>query len=362
MEKNGAQPLYLQIKNDILQAIESGKIRVGDKLMSENEMLRHYGVGRMTVRSALAELVAEGCIKKEQGLGSFCVGLPRKERRLNIDVLVNSGDTYFVPYLLKGISEVLEKNNCNLLLHDTRNSAAQTAKLLRDIRANGPDGVLLQHPSFGSEEEWLQLRQSLTLCQAGTPLLMMLGGEGLPCTASLTIDDSYGARTAARYLLDCGHRRILGLFHRPEFYSKARVDAMQEVFGSRADVQLFMIEGEQPYEPELLQLLRREKITAIQCYNDRLAAECIRLLAENGYRVPEDLSVIGYDNTELSMHTVPPMTTVSHPKDHLGYDAAQMLLTIIRSGESAGQGDVLYRPELVIRRSVRDLTKQGGKA
>ena len=129
IDRSNFEPLYLQVKKDIIEKIEDGRIQIGDKLMSENEMLQYYGVGRVTIRSALAELVAEGCVRKEHGLGSFCVAYPKKQR-LNIDVLVDSASIYFTPYVLKGISRVLEQNNCNLLLHDTGNSAAQIKQQL----------------------------------------------------------------------------------------------------------------------------------------------------------------------------------------------------------------------------------------
>jgi putative Holliday junction resolvase len=77
IDRTSFEPLYIQVKKDILSAIENGTIRAGEKLKSENEMLQYYGVGRMTIRAALSELTAEGIVRKEQGRGSFCVGLPQ---------------------------------------------------------------------------------------------------------------------------------------------------------------------------------------------------------------------------------------------------------------------------------------------
>ena len=79
IDRNSFDPLYVQVKNHITSAIESGEIKIGDKLMSENEMLKFYGVGRVTIRNALSELVAEGCLRKEQGLGTFSATLSAHE-------------------------------------------------------------------------------------------------------------------------------------------------------------------------------------------------------------------------------------------------------------------------------------------
>ena len=95
VDRNSFEPLYFQVKRDIQEQILSGKIKIGDKLMSESEMICYYNVGRVTIRNALAELVSSGCLRKEQGLGTFCVALPRMEDRKNIDVLLNTGDRIF---------------------------------------------------------------------------------------------------------------------------------------------------------------------------------------------------------------------------------------------------------------------------
>lgn len=71
IDRKSFEPMYQQIKRDIEQQILSGQIKIGDKLMSETEMLEHYHVARMTVRAALTELVNNGCLAKERGRGTF---------------------------------------------------------------------------------------------------------------------------------------------------------------------------------------------------------------------------------------------------------------------------------------------------
>ena len=113
VDRRNPVPLYIQVKNHIISEIEKGNIRIGDKLMSETKMQQFYGVTRPTIRAALAGLVAEGCLRKEHGLGTFCVAYPQKERFVNVDVITNQSDSYFYPYVLKGVSQVFEKNKCS---------------------------------------------------------------------------------------------------------------------------------------------------------------------------------------------------------------------------------------------------------
>ena len=104
-EKN--KPVYMQIADMIREQIETGEIKPGDKLMSENEMTKAYGVARLTVREALGVLVNEGFLEKKHGKGTFC---KMSRRGLSIDVLLDMNDFYFIPYYVRSISAVLDKN------------------------------------------------------------------------------------------------------------------------------------------------------------------------------------------------------------------------------------------------------------
>lgn len=358
LERNGIDPLYLQVKKEILAQIEDGRIRIGDKLMSENKMMDYYNVSRMTVRSALSELVSEGVLRKEQGLGSFCVGLPQKERPLNVDILVNCDDRYFIPCVLKGINSIFEKENANLLLHDTKDSMDCILRILGEIYDHGTDGVILQ--LCHQEQNMEPLRQLLLRFRQKSIPVVMLCGEIVDsgCTC-LNIDDYYGACVATQFLLDSGHKRILGLFAQSDYGVDGRSAGVQDTVEKRPGCSLSILKYSDSFEHEILDAIERDRITAIVCYNDVYAVRCMRVLQEAGYRIPDDISLIGYDDIDLSMTTIPRLTTLSHPKDHLSSDAARLLLLQMR-GAMSNQASFVYRPELVIRESVRDLNK--GKA
>ena len=357
IDRNSMEPLYVQVKNHIISSIENGEIKIGDKLMSENEMLRFYGVGRVTIRNALSELVSEGCLRKEQGLGTFVMTYPKKAKRLNIDVLLDAGDTYFVPaYMLKGISPVLEQNNCNLLMHDTKHDNRHIVQLMQSILDRGTDGVLVEpvfHTPCSEEMDGVLARYA----RAEIPVVAMLGKISHENVINLNIDDEYGTEVATRYLLECGHRRILGLFYEKDRNPVRRVKGFRNAFRGASDADAYEITTA-GWEEEVLHLVREKKITAIQCYNDHVAVECLRVLVENGIRVPQDISLVGFDDSEIAQNSIPRLTTMTHPKDHLGRAAAEAVLRRIRNPEEMIES-VTYRPGLVIRQSVLDLKRQG---
>lgn len=72
IDRNSYEPLYQQVRRQIEEDILSGKIKIGQKLMSESEMMKYYNVGRATIRAALAELVSSGCLKRTWNRNFLC--------------------------------------------------------------------------------------------------------------------------------------------------------------------------------------------------------------------------------------------------------------------------------------------------
>ena len=108
-------------------------------------------------------------------------------------------------------------------------------------------------------------------------------------------------------------------------------------------------------------LNRVEECSALFCYNDQIAFQLIRMLTENGIRVPEDVSVIGMDDSDLALHSEIPITSLPHPKEKLGEKAAETLLDMIRGkGSSAPLGTghkehtVEFDTRVVERQSVAE--------
>jgi GntR family transcriptional regulator of arabinose operon len=105
-------------------------------------------------------------------------------------------------------------------------------------------------------------------------------------------------------------------------------------------------------QDKLLGLLKDK--SAVVCYNDKIAVKLLKLCRDNGIRVPEDISVVGIDDSRYASICEVPLTTVHHPQKKLGEAAARLLLDMIE-GREMSPGDMLFTPELVVRESVADL-------
>lgn len=350
VDRNSFEPFYFQVKRDIEEQILDGRIAIGDKLMSESEMIAYYGVGRVTIRNALAELVSSGCLRKEQGLGTFCVALPRTGGRKNIDVLLNTRDRVFTPYFLSGISRVLDARECNLLLHDTLDDMATIAKLLEQVADRGSDGVILQ-PYTGTAEVLPECVSALELCRERKIPLVTIDGKFKDIdTAYMVNDDEGGCRKATEHLIRMGHKKILGLFrdrYRDSKFRSAGYRAAME----RAGLQVRILDADVAPPEEWIGCIRKEGITGVVCYNDHLAVKCYRCFHENGLRPGQDISVVGFDDTEVSRTALPRITTVAHPKDMMGQQAAQYLMDRI-DGLYQMPEQLVFPADLICRESV----------
>ena len=186
--------------------------------------------------------------------------------------------------------------------------------------------------------------------------------DGLP---SINIDDRTGARLGAQHLVDLGHRNIgiLTLAHEDEEDRNAgfvpayeRMNGWREVLDA-AGIDPLVAEGvylssEPSYAAARALLDRPDRPTALLCVSDAFALDALRAAADLGLRVPDDLSVVGYDDSRLAPLSRPPLTTIRQDVLAKGRLAVAALVRAIRDADSAPPERVLLPAELVVREST----------
>ena len=352
LDKTSAVPLYAQLADVLKAKMIAGEIRPGDKLKSESEMVEEYGVGRLTVRSALGQLVESGYLEKAQGKGTFCKAAG-EVNYLNIEAILDMGNTYFIPtYYVKGISEVLTGNSCNFIISDTNSNAESLCAQLEQILLKNSSGVIFQLTQVDLLPE---TRARLLACLAA------LRNRGIPCimidsrlenadVSYVVLDEFAGGVRVAEHFAAYGHKRCAVA------YRANCCDALQRYQGFCKAAQEFQMEepivlgcGES-LEAELLDAVRNRGVTGVFGYNDEIAIRCLRSLKRHGISVPEQVSLIGFDDSYLATTSEPQLTTISHPKEVMGRHTAQALLKLMRKQIRAPYTEV-FRPELVRRAS-----------
>ncbi len=275
----------------------------------------------------------------------------RSTRSYKLLVLVPNLANPFFATLIRGLEDYAQKRGYSVLLGDTRDEVQNERIYLDLINSKQADGVIQLTP-YSPEE---------SLVPDHLPIVGAAGCEGTPYP-SVRIDNTEAAKTVTDYLISQGHRRIgviSGLRDNRHTMDRLRGyrQSLEEA-GIEFDKSL-VIEGEFTMASGQMAanqvLMMDEKPTALFCMNDDMAIAAMQTLKSNGVRVPEDISVAGFDNIEYSKYTDPPLTTIDQPAMEIGRMAAKQLITLIEDGELP-QNRFVLPYEFIVRESVRSLT------
>ncbi|HOO27061.1 MAG TPA: GntR family transcriptional regulator [Lachnospiraceae bacterium] len=362
-ENDAGKSKYYVVMENLRQRMMSGKLRAGNKLPSENELVKEFDVSRHTVRKALSILEREGYIEAIHGKGTYCIErLRRKESSHNIAVVTTYISDYIFPRLIQGIDNVLTKEGYSIILKNTGNSQKNEAKALEDIITKNIDGLIIE-PSK-SEIFCRHMHQYEQLDRLGIAYVFLQGTyPQMKEKPNIVMDDVAGGYLLTKYLIELGHRHLIGIFKIDDSQGVARQKGFIKALNEAGlpydpdDVILFHTEDRARKPAGMMKQFLDEKkqMDAVVCYNDQIALEVIRVLEAEGLKVPQDLSVTGYDNSFIAENGPVRLTTISHPKERLGEMVAKLLLEKINGVEDKdSKVERVIKPELVIRDSCMD--------
>jgi DNA-binding LacI/PurR family transcriptional regulator len=195
---------------------------------------------------------------------------------------------------------------------------------------------------------------ALTEVPAEVPLVAVGCGTDTPL-ASVAIDNSAGALAATRYLLDLGHRTVHHLAGPASWMdAQERLDGWSQALRAAGAPEPVPLRGDwsarSGYELGS-RLAGTADLTAMFCANDQMALGLLRALSEHGIRVPEDVSLVGFDDIPESAFFLPPLTTVRQDFGELGRRALRLLIDRI-DGDREPHAGLPVAPELIVRRST----------
>lgn len=361
---NTQSPKYLQLKEEILSWIASGKYRPGDKLPSENELAEQFSLSRQTVRQSIGELVQEGWLAREQGKGTFVSRLSADRRQTSgnrtVGIITTSISDYIFPSIVRGIEATLKDKGYRMLLSSTDNRKDRERESLEMMLSHSVCALIVE-PTKSAEGN-PNFDNYLAIEDHGIPLLMInetYSDLECPC---VRLDDDAGGFMAADYVLQLGHKRVTGFFKTDDLQGVRRmkgfIRACREhhipMDGSAIVRYCTEDKGQRPQSMLRELLLSGHPPTAIVCYNDQLAVSLLDTIRDLGLRIPEDLSIIGYDDSFLATATEIKLTTIEHPKSVLGEQAANHILSQLEKGTPPSPTETLYPPKLIVRQSTME--------
>lgn len=251
----------------------------------------------------------------------------------------------FFEEIVQGIENVAYRCNYDVIVN-TVGEPQSEAEFIDRLIARHIDG-LIGSVYLLSEEATRRLKE------VGIPVLLLtpVPRAGLPC---VTVDNRLGGHLAAKHLLALGHRRILFIGD-GEIFSRLRVEGAQAILaekGGRLEQCTVptMQDREAAQERVTHCLKKNPDISAIFCAGDVLSVGACKAIQEAGLRVPEDISVIGFDDLRWTPLLTPPLTTVHQPQVSQGETAMRMLVDIMEG--RAAETQVLLPPRLVMRGST----------
>lgn len=366
---------YSIVKDSIKSKVLDGTYQPNQKISSESELMEEFGVSRHTVRLAIGDLVIEGWLYREQGSGTFCadrtesVSKIGSDKSKNIAIITTYISDYIFPSIIRGAEKYLSENGYNVSLFSTNNNHDTEKNVLETILSQNFDGVIVEPTKSAIVNP--NINYYFSLENQGIPYIMINSYYDELDPVSITLDDEKGGFLQTMHLMELGHKNIVGFFKTDDKQGSKR---MKGYLKAHREKQVTIIPNniiaystdEMTTKPfvefeKILSTKNGEWPTAIICYNDQLAMRLLDIIRERKLKVPEDISIVGFDNSFLANVSEVKLTTIQHPKSELGATAAKVIVNLIneKKGEHKTEGQkvesVIFNPTLIVRSSTKKI-------
>ncbi|OBT15942.1 transcriptional repressor PurR [Vibrio sp. UCD-FRSSP16_10] len=274
-----------------------------------------------------------------------------------IGMLVTQSTNPFFAEVVDGVESYCYRQGYTLILCNTGGLYEKQRDYIRMLAEKRVDGILVMCSDLTEE-----LRQMLD-AHPGIPKVVMDWGPESSSADKIIDNSEEGGYLATKHLLEKGHTKVACLTGQSE-----KLACIERIGGykralAEAKIALnenFIFEGNFECDTaveaadKLITIPESERPTAVFCFNDIMALGLISRLRQHGISVPDDISIIGYDNIDLAAYFSPPLTTVHQPKRRVGKTAFEILLERIKNKEHDRRIFEMH-PELVERLSVKNL-------
>lgn len=361
---------YKDVSNWLREKIMDGTFAMNKKIPSENKLAEKFGYSRQTVRQAIGILVSEDLLVRAQGSGTYVSRHAAKIRQpatKRIGVVITCPDDYIFPGIIHGIEDVLSREHYTMTLGITHNRYTDEENALRQMIANGVDGLIVESTKSALPNANRLLYREIF--DRGIPVVFLNGYYYGLKESYVTMDDIEAGKIAAKALVSRGHKNIGGIFKSDDIQGIKRYEGVQAFMRDKqlalAENSVFWYTTEDiPYlftgDFDTVLLSRFSGITGLVCYNDQIAASLVRLFTRHALSVPEDISVVSFDDSSLADTVSCGLTSVVYPSVGIGHNAAEIILK--KLSDPACGDCIIMAPKLNERGSIRDLTVIGAAA
>ncbi len=345
-------PLYKQIKNDILQQIATEGLTAGDTLPTRIELASKYNTARATVDRALQELSREGVVSGTNGKRTTVISPCAALMRIAVvwkptDARLSRQSGEFFGDLTSGIEQA-----CADLQLEVHFRTAETDHCEQVMLETGARGLLALRPQY-SDCLLLENLREKGIAVVAVPGI--LEEHKLP---SLSSDNYLGIRQAVDHLVDLGHKSIGYISLQATVPDQ--FERLQAWFAAMQNHQLPINPGavclaHENTDETYVAVLRRwcnlaALPTAFIAGDFLMALSLMNVLQESGVRVPDDISIVSYDDPPAAAHVAPPLTVVRQSISQLGQRAVENLVALIK-GQTVPASERIPT-EFIVRKST----------
>ena len=352
---------YQKVIDWITENIDSGVLKPGERIPSENELCNRFDLSRQTIRHAIAKMAEDGLLESRRGSGTYVADQRAEEGERNVIAVVTTYvDDYIFPSTIKGIENTLSDKGYSMQLSFSNNTVGKERQILLDLLGrNDVAGLIMEPVKSALPNPNMDLYRKLQDKKIKILFINSFYPElNLP---HVSLNDALSAYNAVRALIDAGHEEIGCVLklddgqgrERYRGYMKAITEAGLTFSYDHVNwIDTIDIAKGKHALKKVRDRLR--SCSAVFCYNDQVAGLMIEMLTDEGIRVPEDISIIGIDDSDIARKGTAGVTIASipHPKERLGEKAAQNMIRMIHEGKLSYNATYEFEEDVIMRDSI----------
>jgi LacI family repressor for deo operon, udp, cdd, tsx, nupC, and nupG len=358
--RNSSVPIANQLFEQISWLITTREIQDGEHLPPIRSAANALGIHMHTVRSSYHLLEQRGLVSTRPGQGtvvlpyvSFTHTVVEPNHSSHLIGLMIPDFSPFYAEFLNGAEQAAKEKHCFVVVLKIGENPGQAEKYLDLLIAKNTGGVIIASPGFSNA-----FQKKMDDGEIILPFPIVYADVPNLSHSAVQLDSAGAATQAAVHLVDHGHSSI-GLINAPQEWPLGNeiYTGFQEGLRARGGGtgQLFIrtvteFSIEAGYQAGLMLINSALKPTAVFAVSDNLAIGAMRAFKDRGFKVPEDMAVVGYSNMEIASLVEPALTSISAPVYELGIQSAGMLLRLISSRQKFCE-NIILPTKLVIRRS-----------
>ncbi len=277
----------------------------------------------------------------------------KTRRSHTLGLIVSDIRNPFFAEVARGVEDAARAGGCDLVLCNSDLDPRKQMEYVASLLEKQVDGILMNSVAN------LSLKQQDQLAASGVPIVLLNRSAARKSFSTVCADNEAGGVMAAQYLLRLGHQNIAHLTgprRHGSLTDRAR-GFLRVLKATNLPRKLTVLHGQNSflggYTLAHKLLAQQPEVSAIFAANDLMAFGAIRAMLELGRRIPEDISLIGFDNVELAGVVHPPLTTIHQPKYDMGRAAVETLLRLARNKDKPVREHLLLGVELIERESCR---------